>query len=87
MATAARVTVAATAVALNAASTAGQRLLIVNTDSTAANAADLGGPDVTAGAGAPLAGGASLTVELAPGDVLYAIRSTANSPVLAVLRT
>jgi hypothetical protein len=72
-------------VALNAASTAGQQLTIRNTDAT--NAADLGASDVVADEGFPLAADAQVTVDLAPGDVLYAIRSTANDVVLAVLRT
>lgn len=81
---ASRVTVSTTAVALNTASTAGQKLIVRNTD--AANAADLGASGVAAGAGFQLAGATQVMVELAPGDVLYAIRSTADV-VLAVLRT
>lgn len=82
---ASRVTASSGAVALNPATSAGTRLLVVNTDAT--NAVDLGGADVAANAGVPLAKGESLTVELAPGEVLYATRTTANDVVLAVLRT
>jgi len=85
MVSAQRVTVSSAAVALNTASTAGQQLTIRNTDAT--NAADLGGSDVVADEGFPLAADAQVTVDLAPGDVLYAIRATANDVVLAVLRT
>lgn len=87
MISASRVTVAATAVALNTASTSGQRLVITNTESTATTAIDLGDADVAATEGFPLAGGDTVTVELAPGDVLYAIRSTSTSAAVAVLIT
>jgi hypothetical protein len=53
---------------------------------TSANGADLGPSTVTAGTGFLLAGNASVTVELDPGDVLYAIRSGASDATLAVLR-
>lgn len=82
--TAARVTVSTTAVALNTASTAGQRLLLKN---TSANAADLGPTGVTAGTGFDLAAGAVVTVDVAPGEVLFAIRSAAADATIAVLRT
>ncbi|NJP24452.1 hypothetical protein FLW53_09570 [Microbispora sp. SCL1-1] len=85
MVTAARVTAGNAAVALNTASTSGQKLTIKNTDTT--NGVDLGGPGVTAGTGFPLPNGAQVTVELAPGDVVYAIRSAGADVVLAVLRT
>jgi hypothetical protein len=42
---------------------------------------------VTAGTGFDLAAGATVTVELAPGDVLFAIRSAAADATIAVLRT
>lgn len=84
MATGSRVTVSTTAVALNTAGTSGQRLRVRNTDAT--NGADLGASGVTAGAGFPLAANAEVTVDLSPGDVLYAIRSAAANVVLAVLR-
>lgn len=80
---AARVTVGLTAVALNIASTAGSKLVVKN---TGAIAADLGPSTVTSAGGLDLAAGASVTVEMAPGDVLYAISSGAGT-TLAVLRT
>lgn len=73
-----------TAVALNTASTRGQSLVLKN---TSANAADLGASTVTAAAGFDLAAGATVTVVLAPGDVLYAIRSAGADATIAVLRT
>lgn len=84
MVSAGRVTATDTAVALNTAGNGGQRLTIANLDDT--NAVDLGGEDVTADAGFPLAAGAMVTVELPPGAVLYAVRSTATDVELAVLR-
>jgi len=82
--TAARITASTSAVALNTASTAGMQLTIKN---TSANAADLGPSTVTAGAGFDLASGATVTVDVDQGDVLYAIRSAAADATLAVLRT
>lgn len=82
---AARVTAGTTAVALNTASSSGQRLTVRNTDAT--NGADLGAVGVTAGAGFLLAANTQVTVELPPGDVLYAIRSAGADVVLAVLRS
>lgn len=81
---AARVTVSTSAVALNTASTSGQRFQLKN---TSANAADLGPAGVTAGAGFDLAAGATVGVFVQPGDVLYAIRSAAADATIAVLRT
>jgi hypothetical protein len=82
--TAARITVSTSAVALNTASTAGQRLVLKN---TSANAADLGSSGVTAGNGFDLAAGATVTVEISPNDVLFAIRTAAADATIAVLRT
>ncbi len=85
---AARATVSTTAVALNTASVSGQTLVIKNLDGT--NGADLGGSDVTAGAGFPLPGAATppaVTLQLAAGEILYAIRSAGADVSLAVLRT
>lgn len=82
--TAARVTASTTAVALNTAAGGGERLLVTN---TSANAADLGPAGVTAGAGFSLAASATVSLELDPGDVVYAIRSGASDATLAVLRT
>lgn len=80
---AARVAVSTTAVALSTAGTAGSKLVVKN---TGAVAADLGPSSVTSAGGLDLAAGASVTVEMAPGDVLYAISSGAGT-TLAVLRT
>lgn len=82
--TAARITVSTSAVALNTASPSGQKLVIKN---TSANAADLGSAAVAATTGFDLAAGATVTVELQPQDVLFAIRSAAADATLAVLRT
>lgn len=84
--TTARVTVSTSAVALNVAETdtvSGATLIIKN---TSANAADLGPAGVTAAAGFDLAAGASVTVILPPGEILFAIRSAAADATLAVLR-
>ena len=82
--TAQRITASTTPVALNTASGGGERLVIKN---TSANAADLGGATVAAGAGFDLAAGATVgPIELDPGDVLYAIRSAAADATLSVLR-
>ena len=70
--------------ALNTASTSGQRLKLKN---TSANAADLGAAGVTAGTGFDLAAGATGDVQLQPNDVLYAIRSAAADATLAILRS
>lgn len=80
MVSAGRVTATNAAVALNTAGIGGQRLTIANLDDT--NAVDVGGAD----AGFPVAAGQTVTVELPPGVVLYAVRSTANDVALAVLR-
>lgn len=82
--TAARVTVSTTAVALNTALPYGQTLVIKN---TSANAADLGTSAVTATAGFDLAAGATVTLDVDPSDVLYAIRSAAADATLAIVRT
>lgn len=79
-----RVTVSTSAVALNTASTAGKRLTVKN---TSANAVDLGVNSVTAAAGFDLAAGASATITLQPGDVLYAIRSGASDGTVAIVET
>lgn len=78
------VTVSTSAVALNTASKSGATLFLKN---TSGNAADLGASTVTAGTGFGLAASASLTVQLAPGDVLYAIRTASSDATIAVLRT
>lgn len=81
--TTARVTVSTTAVALNPADEQGALLIVKN---TSANAADLGPAAVTAAAGFDLAAGATVTIQLDAGDVLYAIRSGASDATIAVLR-
>lgn len=81
--TAERVTVGATAVALNTASTGGMTLVVKNVGGT--NAADLGPSGVGDGAGFLLAVDVSVTVELDAGDVLFAISAAGTD--LAVLRT
>lgn len=81
--TAQRITASTTAVALNTASSGGERLLLKN---TSANAADLGAAGVTAGTGFDLAAGAVVDIQLDPGDVLFAIRSAAADATIAVLR-
>lgn len=83
--TAQRITVSTTAVALNtdADVIGGTKLVVKN---TSANAADLGPAGVTAGTGFDLAAGATVTLELGPGEQLYAIRSAAADATVAVLR-
>jgi hypothetical protein len=82
--TAARVTASTSAVALNTADAlTPTRLFLTN---TSANAADLGPAGVTAGAGYSLAAGASIYIDIDPGDVLFAIRSAAADAVISVLR-
>jgi hypothetical protein len=78
------VTVSTTAVALNEAQTFGQWMLLKN---TSANAADLGASTVEAAAGFGLAAGATVSVFLKAGDILYAIRSAGSDATIAVLRT
>lgn len=78
---AARVTVATTAVALNTASSSGQVLLITNGSA----AVDLGDDTVASGAGYEVAASGTVTVDIKPGDVLYAICGTTSD--VQVLRT
>ena len=85
--TAQRITVSTTAVALVSAETdvvAGSTLVLRNGDAT--NSVSLGPSNVTAGAGYGLAPGAVVTVELAPGEQIYAIRDAAADVVVHVLR-
>lgn len=80
-----RVTVETTAVALNAAdadSVSGVSLVVLNGGETAVN---VGGSDVTSETGFELAADDSVTVDLASGEVLYAI--SASSATVHVLRT
>ena len=78
-----RVTVSTVAIALNQSVNYGHNLTILN----GANAIDLGDSTVTAGTGASLAANQQITVPIAPGDVLYGIRSGASDSVVSVLRT
>jgi hypothetical protein len=81
---AARVTASTSAVALNTAHpTKPVKLFVTN---TSANAADLGAAGVTAGTGFSLPANASASIELDPGDVLFAIRSGGADAVISVLR-
>jgi len=79
-----RITVSTSAVALNTAGVAGQTLTLKN---TSANAADLGASTVAATTGFDLAAGATVSVVLAAGEVLFAIRSAAADATIAVLRS
>lgn len=81
---AARVTVSTTPVALNTADSAGGRLILKN---ISANAADLGPSTVAAGTGFDLAAGATQSVDIDAGEVVFAIRSAAADATIAVLRT
>jgi hypothetical protein len=80
----ARVTVSTTAAALNTAGVDGQRLAIKNTHAT--DALILGDSSVAAGTGYSLAAGATLQLELKPGDVVYGIRGASADIVTHVLR-
>ncbi len=73
------------AVALNTATPAGTTLVVRNNDAT--NTASLGAAGVTAGAGFQLAVGATVTIPLAAGEQLFAIRDGAADVVLSVIRT
>lgn len=80
--------ISASAVALNAAETdtvAGTKVTVKNTHATVVVA--LGDSAVTASTGFQLATGATLTVELAGGERLYAIRVGAADGTVDVLRT
>lgn len=81
----ARLTVSTSAVALNAASVSGQTLVIRNIDAT--DTCDLGGSGVTAGAGFRLAPNETVTVAVAAGEQVFAIRTAAADVVVTVLRT
>src|SRR2546428_9309842 len=78
-----RITVSTTAVALNAASPAGQTLLLKN---TSANAADLGAAGVTAGTGFHLAAGGAGEGGHRPPDHLSPIPPAAAAPPPPPLR-
>ena len=81
----ARITVSTSPVALNPGGTSGGRLYIRN---ESANACDIGGLTVAAGAGMSLAANTSLPfpLEIGAGDQVYAIRSGASDAVLSVVR-
>src|SRR2546425_11945405 len=72
-----RITVSTTAVALNTASTSGQKLKIKN---TSANAADLGAAGVTAGTGLDPAAGGAGDGRPQPNDRVFAPPSAAGRP-------
>jgi hypothetical protein len=80
-----RLTIGASAAALNQPTYAGQTLYIKNTHGSAA--IDIGGPGVTAGGGLALAAAASVTLTIKPGDVVYAVRSAATDVTVTVFRT
>lgn len=80
----ARVVVSNSPVALNSASPGGERLLVSN---TTANLCDIGGSGVAAGAGYLLGANASVSFELDPGDLVYAVRTAGVDTTLSVLRT
>lgn len=85
--TAERVVVSTTAVALNGADTgvSGASVTVKNTHAT--DALVLGDSDVTAATGFSLAAGATVTLELAGGEQVYAIRGAAADITAHVLRT
>jgi hypothetical protein len=74
---------AALATALHTPDPDGLRMKVRN---TGANAVDIGGSDVTTGAGFSLAAGAEEEFDVASGDVLYAVSAGGQSNVLQVLR-
>jgi hypothetical protein len=78
----AQVAVSTTAVALNTATTGGQRLYLINGTGAAVF---LGASAVTSSTGAALPASTSLLVELDAGDALYAICAAATSTTLSVL--
>lgn len=78
------VTVSDTAVALNAQGTAAVDLTIKNVGT---NPADLGSSTVTLGTGLELEGGATVSIRVDGGDVLFAIAAAAATTELRVLRT
>lgn len=81
---AARVPVAQSAVPLWATSPGGGQSVLIRNGGTAP--VDVGGPDVTAGAGFELQAGAALPVDLPPGEILYAVAASGTQSV-HVLRT
>jgi hypothetical protein len=82
--TAAQVTVAATATALNTANATNWTTLVIR-NSHASDALFLGPSTVTIANGASLGAGQLVTLSIAPGDVLYGIRD-ANAITAHVLR-
>jgi hypothetical protein len=69
-------------VALNSRSLLGARMTITN---TSANAADIGAANVAAGNGYSLPAGATVQLQLNPGDQVYAVRSGTSDAQLSVL--
>lgn len=85
--TAGQVVVGAAAVALNATESgvSGTKLIVKNSHAT--DAVVLGDSTVTSSTGFSLAAGATATVELAHGEILYGIRGAAADVTVHVLRT
>lgn len=87
--TPARVPVGAVPVSLTPADTGpvGRRVVVRNTNATAANSVSLGGTSsVTAGNGFLLSGGAQLVLPLSSGEELWAVRGGASDVVVHLLR-
>jgi hypothetical protein len=82
--TAERIVAGATAVALNDASTADCSLVLTN---ISANGADIGDSAVAAGNGFDLPAGATVTIDVDPGDQVFAVRSGTQDATIGVLRT
>lgn len=82
-----RVTVTDARVALNTDSDdriSGYSLLITNRDGT--NSVDIGGATVTTGTGVELKPGESLSLDLHPGEIVYAVAPALASARVDVLR-
>ena len=90
MATAARITVTATAARIDqnsADNLQGHSVVVRNTQATASDAVNLGASNVAAGTGFTLQGGQQIELELNDPEQLWAIRATgaALDPVLHIL--
>lgn len=84
-----RITVSTVAVPLNPADAgpvSGTRVVIRNTNATAADTLALGDSAVTAATGYLLPGGSSIELQLGPGDQVYAVRGAAVDVAVHVLR-
>lgn len=69
------------------AATYGRTVVLRNDNSTATNTAIISASGVTTTTGYTLAGGASVTLTLKPGQSVYGIRGTANSVVVSYIAT